>query len=107
MLPIRRLLPGWTNLNLVYRNYSDQPHLAYKNSIIDWMQGTVGKANGCFPVCVPEVYQTDGLRGFYRKMSASYAGISETVIHLLFMKILSKNYWNIRLLLQWKMKKSL
>lgn len=31
--------------------------------------------------CVPEVYQTDGLRGFYRKMSASYAGISETVIH--------------------------
>lgn len=31
--------------------------------------------------CVPEVYQTDGLRGFYRGMSASYAGISETVIH--------------------------
>ena len=31
--------------------------------------------------CVPEVYQTDGLKGFYRKMSASYAGISETVIH--------------------------
>ncbi|XP_072547566.1 solute carrier family 25 member 36-A-like [Salminus brasiliensis] len=31
--------------------------------------------------CVRRVYQTDGLRGFYRGMSASYAGISETVIH--------------------------
>ncbi|KAK3560739.1 hypothetical protein QTP86_016555 [Hemibagrus guttatus] len=31
--------------------------------------------------CVQRVYQTDGLRGFYRGMSASYAGISETVIH--------------------------
>lgn len=31
--------------------------------------------------CIRKVYQTDGLRGFYRGMSASYAGISETVIH--------------------------
>lgn len=31
--------------------------------------------------CIRRVYQTDGLRGFYRGMSASYAGISETVIH--------------------------
>jgi len=31
--------------------------------------------------CVRRVYQTDGVRGFYRGMSASYAGISETVIH--------------------------
>uniref|UniRef100_A0A3B5A1X9 Solute carrier family 25 member 36-A-like n=1 Tax=Stegastes partitus TaxID=144197 RepID=A0A3B5A1X9_9TELE len=31
--------------------------------------------------CVRRVYQMDGLRGFYRGMSASYAGISETVIH--------------------------
>lgn len=31
--------------------------------------------------CVRRVYQLDGLRGFYRGMSASYAGISETVIH--------------------------
>jgi len=31
--------------------------------------------------CVKRVYQADGLRGFYRGMSASYAGISETVIH--------------------------
>lgn len=31
--------------------------------------------------CVRRVYQADGARGFYRGMSASYAGISETVIH--------------------------
>lgn len=31
--------------------------------------------------CVRRVYHMDGLRGFYRGMSASYAGISETVIH--------------------------
>ena len=31
--------------------------------------------------CVRRVYRADGLHGFYRGMSASYAGISETVIH--------------------------
>ncbi|MEQ2172155.1 hypothetical protein GOODEAATRI_018241 [Goodea atripinnis] len=31
--------------------------------------------------CVRRVYQLDGFRGFYRGMSASYAGISETVVH--------------------------
>ncbi|XP_042194926.1 solute carrier family 25 member 36 [Callorhinchus milii] len=31
--------------------------------------------------CIQKVYRTDGIRGFYRGMSASYAGISETVIH--------------------------
>uniref|UniRef100_A0AAV2J4Z8 Solute carrier family 25 member 36 n=2 Tax=Knipowitschia caucasica TaxID=637954 RepID=A0AAV2J4Z8_KNICA len=31
--------------------------------------------------CVRRVYRADGCRGFYRGMSASYAGISETVIH--------------------------
>lgn len=31
--------------------------------------------------CVRRVYHMDGLRGFYRGMSASYAGISETVTH--------------------------
>ncbi|KAM4862322.1 solute carrier family 25 member 36 isoform X2 [Marmota monax] len=38
------------------------------------------KRMGAFE-CVRKVYRTDGLRGFYRGMSASYAGISETVIH--------------------------
>lgn len=27
------------------------------------------------------VYRTEGLRGFYRGISASYAGVSETMIH--------------------------
>ncbi|XP_066476638.1 solute carrier family 25 member 36 isoform X1 [Tiliqua scincoides] len=31
--------------------------------------------------CVRRVYQSDGIKGFYRGMSASYAGISETVVH--------------------------
>ncbi|XP_077205056.1 solute carrier family 25 member 36 isoform X2 [Paroedura picta] len=31
--------------------------------------------------CVQKVYRSDGFKGFYRGMSASYAGISETVIH--------------------------
>ncbi|XP_076832941.1 solute carrier family 25 member 36-A-like [Brachyhypopomus gauderio] len=31
--------------------------------------------------CVRRVYRADGARGFYRGMSASYAGISETVVH--------------------------
>lgn len=31
--------------------------------------------------CMRRVYRREGLRGFYRGMSASYAGISETVIH--------------------------
>nr|XP_060623890.1 solute carrier family 25 member 36 isoform X2 [Anolis sagrei ordinatus] len=31
--------------------------------------------------CVRKVYHADGIKGFYRGMSASYAGISETVIH--------------------------
>ena len=32
--------------------------------------------------CIREIYRADGLRGFYRGLSASYFGVSETVIHL-------------------------
>ncbi|XP_069099131.1 solute carrier family 25 member 36-A-like [Pleurodeles waltl] len=31
--------------------------------------------------CVRYIYKAEGLRGFYRGMSASYVGISETIIH--------------------------
>ena len=31
--------------------------------------------------CVRRVYQKEGLRGFYRGLTASYYGITETVIH--------------------------
>lgn len=30
--------------------------------------------------CARYVYQTEGVRGFYRGLTASYAGISETII---------------------------
>ncbi|XP_056612767.1 solute carrier family 25 member 36-A [Triplophysa dalaica] len=40
--------------------------------------------------CIRRVYQTDGLRGFYRGMSASYAGISETVIHFVVYEALKR-----------------
>ena len=31
--------------------------------------------------CIKEIYQTSGIRGFYKGITASYYGISETVIH--------------------------
>lgn len=31
--------------------------------------------------CVTNIYQQSGLRGFYKGITASYMGISETVIH--------------------------
>ncbi|XP_036392886.1 solute carrier family 25 member 36-A-like [Megalops cyprinoides] len=40
--------------------------------------------------CVRRVYRSDGLRGFYRGMSASYAGISETVIHFVIYESLKR-----------------
>jgi len=39
---------------------------------------------------VRRIYQTEGLRGFYRGMSASYAGISETVLHFVMYEELKK-----------------
>ena len=32
--------------------------------------------------CVRRVYQQGGIRGFYKGLSASYYGVSETVLHL-------------------------
>lgn len=31
--------------------------------------------------CVKKIYQTSGILGFYKGITASYFGISETVIH--------------------------
>lgn len=42
------------------------------------------KVRGCKQTntlqCARHVYQTEGIRGFYRGLTASYAGISETII---------------------------
>jgi solute carrier family 25 protein 33/36 len=32
--------------------------------------------------CARHIYRTSGLRGFYKGLTASYYGLSETVIHL-------------------------
>lgn len=40
--------------------------------------------------CVRKVYRLDGFKGFYRGMSASYAGISETVIHFVIYESIKK-----------------
>ncbi|XP_064642274.1 solute carrier family 25 member 36-A-like isoform X2 [Lineus longissimus] len=41
------------------------------------------KAKGSLSVseCIKDIYQESGLRGFYKGISASYFGISETIIH--------------------------
>uniref|UniRef100_A0A3Q3RD61 Solute carrier family 25 member 36 n=1 Tax=Monopterus albus TaxID=43700 RepID=A0A3Q3RD61_MONAL len=46
--------------------------------------------------CMRRVYQMDGLRGFYRGMSASYAGISETVIHFVIYESIKRKLLEIK-----------
>lgn len=40
--------------------------------------------------CARYVYKTEGIRGFYRGLTASYAGISETMICFLIYETLKK-----------------
>lgn len=40
--------------------------------------------------CAMHVYRTEGLRGFYRGVTASYAGVSETIIHFVIYEALKK-----------------
>ncbi|XP_078729443.1 solute carrier family 25 member 36-like [Lampetra fluviatilis] len=40
--------------------------------------------------CVRKVYRTEGVRGFYRGMTASYAGISETIVHFVLYESLKR-----------------
>ncbi|KAF7238106.1 Solute carrier family 25 member 36-A [Varanus komodoensis] len=40
--------------------------------------------------CAMRIYYTEGLRGFYRGITASYAGISETIIHFVIYEALKK-----------------
>lgn len=41
--------------------------------------------------CARYVYKTEGVRGFYRGLTASYAGISETMICFLIYETLKKH----------------
>ncbi|KAL8198349.1 UNVERIFIED_CONTAM: hypothetical protein K2H54_006235 [Gekko kuhli] len=47
--------------------------------------------------CASYVYQTEGVRGFYRGLTASYAGISETIICFAIYEKLKKHVNNFRL----------
>lgn len=40
--------------------------------------------------CVSNIYKGSGLRGFYKGITASYMGISETVIHFVIYEALKK-----------------
>nr|XP_060618569.1 solute carrier family 25 member 36-A-like [Anolis sagrei ordinatus] len=46
------------------------------------------RANGL--QCAMRVYYTEGLRGFYRGITASYAGVSETIIHFVIYEALKQ-----------------
>uniref|UniRef100_A0A8C4R4I7 Solute carrier family 25 member 36b n=1 Tax=Eptatretus burgeri TaxID=7764 RepID=A0A8C4R4I7_EPTBU len=41
--------------------------------------------------CIRHVFQHEGVRGFYRGMSASYAGITETIIHFVIYENLKRH----------------
>jgi solute carrier family 25, member 33/36 len=40
--------------------------------------------------CVKRIYQQNGLRGFYKGITASYFGISETMVHFVIYEALKK-----------------
>lgn len=40
--------------------------------------------------CIKKIYRTNGLRGFYKGITASYFGISETVIHFVIYEALKR-----------------
>lgn len=44
--------------------------------------------------CALHVYRTEGLRGFYRGITASYAGVSETIIHFVIYEALKQELRN-------------
>ncbi|XP_062450087.1 solute carrier family 25 member 36-like [Rhea pennata] len=53
-----------------------------------------GELGGNALQCAMRVYHTEGLRGFYRGISASYAGVSETIIHFVIYEALKQQLRN-------------
>lgn len=55
-------------------------------------------ANGRMTVgeCVRRIYESQGVRGFYKGITASYVGISETVIHFVIYEALKKKLLELR-----------
>lgn len=46
--------------------------------------------------CIKGIYRTSGLRGFYKGITASYFGISETVVHFVIYETLKRKLVEIR-----------
>ncbi|XP_058060665.1 mitochondrial carrier protein Rim2 isoform X2 [Anopheles bellator] len=46
--------------------------------------------------CVKQIYESQGVRGFYKGITASYVGISETVIHFVIYEALKKKLLELR-----------
>ncbi|OWK59059.1 Solute carrier family 25 member 36 [Lonchura striata] len=72
-------------LNNIFNPDSTQVHM-----ISAGVAGNRGEKQMSAFECVRKVYRLDGFRGFYRGMSASYAGISETVIHFVIYESIKK-----------------
>nr|XP_013813542.1 PREDICTED: solute carrier family 25 member 36-like isoform X2 [Apteryx mantelli mantelli] len=53
-----------------------------------------GELGGNALQCAMRVYRTEGLHGFYRGISASYAGVSETIIHFVIYEELKQQLRN-------------
>ncbi|XP_054858645.1 solute carrier family 25 member 36-A-like [Eublepharis macularius] len=65
-----------------------------------------GEMCGSALQCAMRVYHSEGLRGFYRGISASYAGVSETIIHFVIYEALKQQlrehqpFWSSALVFQ-------
>lgn len=46
--------------------------------------------------CIKGIYRTNGLRGFYKGITASYFGISETVVHFVIYETLKRKLVSIK-----------
>uniref|UniRef100_A0A8C0VFM3 Solute carrier family 25 member 36 n=1 Tax=Cyanistes caeruleus TaxID=156563 RepID=A0A8C0VFM3_CYACU len=82
-------------LNSIFNPDSTQVHMISAGVAVDiWTCFLIFRNRGekrmsAFE-CVRKVYRLDGFKGFYRGMSASYAGISETVIHFVIYESIKK-----------------
>ena len=59
----------------------------------DWRKGNSLTAGAC----IRRIYNQDGLRGFYKGLTASYFGITETVIHFVIYEAIKSKLMEMRL----------
>lgn len=76
---------GFTSITLTNPIWMVKTRMQLEESLLGQRQTSTAH-------CVRYLYQTEGLRGFYRGMSASYVGISETVIHFVIYEDLKQRF---------------